>query len=83
MKTRLQNCKVLFSTLFSLNSRGRSYLTLNSDLDPDHNYHSHIVFYVDACDYHDEGTFKQMIRASTGTQLSILPPNIQSIASDL
>ena len=28
---------------FSLSNRGRSYLTLNSDLDPDHNYFNTIV----------------------------------------
>ena len=64
---------------FSLSNRGRSYLTINSDLDPDHNYFNTIINYMDACDYHDEGSFKQMIKSSTNTDFSILHLNIRSI----
>ena len=56
---------------FSLNGRGESYLTLNSNLDPDNNYNS-IINYIDACDYYNENTFKQMTRDSTNTEFSIL-----------
>ena len=34
---------------------------------------------MDACDYHDEGSFKQMIESSTNTDFSIFPLNIRSM----
>lgn len=64
---------------FSLSSRGRSYLTLNSDLDPDHNYYNTIINNINACDYHDEDTFKQVTRDSTNIDFSMLHLNIRSI----
>lgn len=56
---------------FSLNGRGKSYLTLNSNLDPDHNYYNAIINYIDACDYYNEDTFKQIERDTTNTDFSI------------
>ena len=45
---------------FSVNSRGRSHLILNSDLDPDHNYYKQIINHIDSCDYYDEESFKNL-----------------------
>ena len=56
---------------FSLDGRGKSYLTLNSNLDPDLNYYNSIINYTDTCD-----TFRQMITVSTNTEFSILHLNI-------
>ena len=64
---------------FSLNGRGKSYLTLNSNLDPDQNYYNAIINYIDARDYYNEDTFKQMTKDPTNTEFSILHLNIRSI----
>lgn len=42
---------------FSTNNRGKTFLTLNSELDPDYNYYDRLVNYVDECDYHQEDSF--------------------------
>ena len=65
---------------FSVNSRGRSHLILNSDLDPDHNnYYKQIINHIDSCDYYDEESFKNLTNDCTNTDFSILHLNIRSI----
>lgn len=64
---------------FSLDGRGKSYLTLNSNLDPDQNYYNTVINYIDACDYYNENAFKQMTKDPTNTEFSILHLNIPSI----
>ncbi len=35
-----------------------------ADLDPDQNYYNQIITHVEACDYHDEDTFKCLTKNS-------------------
>ena len=74
--TKLKN---LTFNPFSRNSDGKTYLTLNSDLDPDQNYYNQIVTHVECCDYYDEGTFKCMTKDCKDDEFSILHFNIRSI----
>ena len=78
--TKLRN---LTFNPFSNNRNGgyETHLTLNSDLDPDHNYYDKILTHVDACDYHDEDTFECMAqdRDIKESGFSLLHLNIRSI----
>lgn len=64
---------------FSINSNGKTYLTLNSDLDPDQNYYNQIITHVEASDHHDEDSFKCMTKDSKDNEFSVLHLNICSI----
>ena len=61
---------------FSLNGSGKSYLTLNFNLDPEQNYYKAIINYIHACDCYNDDTFKQMTKDSTNMKFSILHLNI-------
>jgi len=74
--TKLKN---LTFNPFSRNNNGKTYLTLNSDLDPDQNYYNQIITQVESCDYHDEDTFKCMTKDSKGDEFSVLHLNTRSI----
>ena len=70
---KLQN---LIFNPFSLNGSGKSYLMLNSNLDPEQNYYKAIINYIHACDYYNDDTFKQMTKDPTNMKFSILHLNI-------
>ena len=74
--TKLKN---LTFNPFSTNSNGKTYLTLNSNLDPDQNYYNQIITHVESCDYHDEDTFKCLTKDSKDDEFSLLHLNIRSI----
>ena len=74
--TKLKN---LTFNPFLTNSNGKTYLTLNSDLDPDQNYYNQIITHVESCDYHDEDTFKWLTKDSKDDEFSLLHLNIRSI----
>ena len=74
--TKLKN---LTFNPFSRNNNGKTYLTLNPDLDPDQNYNNQIITQVESCDYHDEDTFKCMTKDSKGDEFSVLHLNTRSI----
>ena len=63
---------------FSSNGRGKAFLSIYSDLDPDDNYYNQIVHHVDECDYHVEGTFNSLISKINNTDIfSTLHLNIR------
>ena len=64
---------------FKRNSNEKTYLTLNSDLDPHQNYYNQIITNVEFCDYYDEDTFKCLTEDSKDNQFSTLHLNIRSI----
>ena len=74
--TKLKN---LTFNPFSTNSNGKTYLTLNSNLDPDQNYYNQFITHVESCDYHDEDTFKCLTKDSKDDEFSLLHLNIRSI----
>ena len=41
----------------SKNDTGKSFFTVDTQLDPESNYYSNIIHHVDNCDNHDEGSF--------------------------
>lgn len=53
---------------FSLTDQGRSYLTLNSDIDPDHNIYSQFLHCIDDCDYNYGRTFEKLNGNHTGKE---------------
>lgn len=65
---------------FSSNNRGKTFLTLNSELDPDYNYYNQLVNYVDECNYHQEESFSKLVKGlDMNTNFSTLHLNIRSI----
>ena len=75
----LTKSKNLTFNPFSTNSNGKTYLTLNSNLDPDQNYYNQFITHVESCDYHDEDTFKCLTKDSKDDEFSLLHLNIRSI----
>ena len=66
---------------FSIDDRGKPYLTMDTNLDPDNNYYNHIIHHIDNCDYYDEDKFKKLLRTTNETNFSILHCNIRSITN--
>lgn len=70
--------KLIFNP-YSNNDRGKSFFTVDTQLDPDSNYYNKIIHHVDNCDYYDEETFKRLTQTYKDTNFSILHLNIRSI----
>ena len=81
-ESKLQKLRKLIFNPFSTNRRGKAFLSIDSDLDPDNNYYNQIVHHVDECDYHVEETFNSLISKTSNTDIfSILHLNIRSIVN--
>ena len=66
---------------FSIDDRGKPYLTMDTNLDPDNNYYNHIIHNINNCDYYDEQKFKNLLQTTDETNFSILHCNIRSITN--
>ena len=70
--------KLIFNP-FSNNDRGKSFLTVDTQIDPGSNYYNNIIHHIDNCDYYDEETFKELAQRYNGINFSVLHLNIRSI----
>lgn len=67
---------------FSINSRGKTFLTLKNELNSDYNYYNVLANYVDECDYDHEDSFNQLAKVSNNIQdFSLLHLNIRSMVN--
>ena len=67
---------------FSINSRGKTFLTLKNELNSDYNYYNVLANYVDECDYDHEDSFDQLAKVSNNIQdFSLLHLNIRSMVN--
>lgn len=81
-QTIIQKIKGLtFNPFSSPHNRGREYLTLTSDIDPDNKYFQEIVWIIDDCDYYDEDSFQDLVRSYVGVKFSIFHQNIGSLVN--
>ena len=67
---------------FSTNNKGKTFLTLNNELDPDHSYYRLLTNYLHKCDYlHEDkfNTFVKELNINNKHDFTILYLNIRSI----
>ena len=66
---------------FATNNRGKTYLSLNSELDPVYNYYHKLLIYLDQCSYYQVESFNNLIvhLNSNNMIFSVLHLNIRSL----
>ena len=72
---------MIFNPFQSIDNRGKTYLTLNPELDPDSNYYDRLANYVDECEYHQDDSFNNLFDKLNGINFSTLYLNIRSITN--